>query len=122
MIFKYSESRPDTSSRLISTKSLLTCHMHSQKFLFVGGSQEGLHPAPAAQVTLTFVDGDFVQPTSEGVYNAPLNATLETYILEPVEDQECSGETQHAYFLAGLDALESQERFVRVKRKYLQNL
>lgn len=91
------------------------------KFLFIGGSQEGLHPAPAAQTTLTFVDGDFVQPSADGVYNSWLNATLETYILEPIPQDDCSGETQYAYFLVGMDAQESSERFANVLRKFSQN-
>jgi|GEM_PF-2871162 len=89
--------------------------MESQSFLFVGGSQEGLHPAPAPKVSLTFVDGQYTEPSADGVLNSPLNATLETYLLERLPDDDCSGESRHAYVLIDMEAREVEERLARLQ-------
>jgi hypothetical protein len=88
--------------------------MESKSFLFVGGSQEGIHPAPAAKLSLTFVDGVYAEPSEDGVLNPPLNATLETYLLERLPDDDCSGEPRHAYVLIDMESKEVEDHLARL--------
>jgi hypothetical protein len=82
--------------------------MQERRLLFVGGSQEGFRMVDPTWLTLTFVNGNHVQPAADGSLGMPLNATLERYVREVITKGD--GQPGHAYVLEGLDRDQSRER------------
>jgi len=84
--------------------------MQDQSVLFIGGSREGEHALGKIPGMLTYVDGILVKPDEDGAIEAPLNALVETYIWERLPDDGCSGESDHAYILLGLERSDALQR------------
>ena len=61
-----------------------------------------------SDAVLTFINGELTHPAADGSIDFPLNAMIETYMLEPTG--EAGEEGSKAYFLVGLEQQEWVER------------
>jgi hypothetical protein len=83
----------------------------------VGGSREGLPMAGVHEPILTFVNGLPVRTAKDGSIDYPLNALIETYLLEEVTGRvDAAGSPVMAYFLVGLETEELVERWERLQK------